>query len=59
VDQPARYGGLIAAADAALYRAEGAGKNRSEQAAASEQPSSAGGRAGRTGGAANIASTRP
>jgi diguanylate cyclase (GGDEF)-like protein len=31
--------GLIAAADAALYRAKGAGKNRSEQAAASEEPS--------------------
>jgi diguanylate cyclase (GGDEF)-like protein len=34
--------GLIAAADAALYRAKGAGKNRSEQAAASEELSWAG-----------------
>jgi diguanylate cyclase (GGDEF)-like protein len=31
--------GLLAAADAALYRAKGSGKNRSEQAAASERPS--------------------
>jgi diguanylate cyclase (GGDEF)-like protein len=38
--------GLIAAADAALYRAKGAGKNRSEQAAASEEPSWAGGAQG-------------
>jgi diguanylate cyclase (GGDEF)-like protein len=30
---------LIAAADAALYRAKGSGKNRSEQAAANEPPS--------------------
>jgi hypothetical protein len=34
--------GLIAAADAALYRAKGAGKNRAEQAAASDEPSWAG-----------------
>ena len=34
--------GLIAAADAALYRAKGASRNRSEEAAASEEPSWAG-----------------
>jgi hypothetical protein len=49
VDQPARYGGLIAAADAALYRAKGAGKNCSQQAAASEQPSWAGAAQGEPG----------
>jgi hypothetical protein len=49
---------LIAVATAALYRAKGAGMKRSAQAVASEEPSWAG-RAGRTGGAANIASTRP